>query len=291
MARERTGRQRVVPARHRAAFAAALGVVVLAGFGALTGCKPKTPQCRPESVEWGVQLAIQASNTINLDAEGRSLPTVVRLYQMRGELASEDIDFESLWEAEKAQDLGAKFLSVEELTVRAESDDVRMMPLENDATHILAAALFREPVGTTWFGTYEIPRRHPEVVCSKAPKTKEYPNPCFFVYLDRNSVGAGPAPPSGYEIDPLLQCAPLGVVPAEPDEGNKKWWKRKKKKVDENVQDPLRANDVNTPRTPQTPQTPQPRTPQTPQTPRSPQVPKAPSKPQGPQAPTLPKPN
>lgn len=264
-------------------FALASTCLLLAG-----GCKKKAPSCKPESVEWGVQLAIQTSRTINLDDEGQSLPTVIRLYQMRGELAAEDVDFRSLWESEKPEDLGENFLTVEELTVRADSNDVRMLPLETDATHIMAAALFREPVGTTWFGTYEIPRRHPEVVCDRAPGTKEYPDPCFFVFLDRNSVGAGPTPPSGYQLDSGLQCAPLGVVPRDKDESDRKWWQRKKK-VDDNVEDPLRANDVDTPKSPQTPQTPKTPQPKTPQTPKTPSKPQAPTKPDAPKAPKFPK--
>jgi type VI secretion system protein VasD len=273
-------------AARTAAIGAALGGVGLAG-----GCKKKEPSCKPESVEWGVQLAIQTSGTINLDEQGQSLPTVVRLYQMRGELAAEDIDFRTLWEAEKPEDLGENFLSVEELTVRADSNDVRMLPLEGDATHMMAAALFREPVGSTWFGTYEIPRRHPEVVCDRAPGTKEYPDPCFFVFLDRNSVGAGPTPPSGYQLDPSLQCAPLGVVPRDKDEeSSKKWWKRKKKKTEDALDDPLKSKEIDKkmPKTPQTPRTPQPKTPQTPRTPNLPQKPQAPNMPK-PQAPTVPK--
>lgn len=195
---------------------------------AVIGCK-KEETCNPGEVEWGVQLLIEASSMINPDANGEALPTVVRLYQIRGEIVLDNLDFATIWQSEDPKDLGDGFLAVEELTIYPGQNDKRLVPIESQATHIVATGWFREPLGNTWYASYEIPRRHPDVVCKKAPESKVYPNPCFYALLDRSAVTGGPTPPAGFQIDGTVQCAPLGVVLGD-DDGGKKKKKRKKKK-------------------------------------------------------------
>ena len=195
-----------------------------------SGCK-KEPTCRPEAIEWSVQLALGASQTINPADDGSALPTSVRLIQLRGDLAADDLDFRALWESEKASDLGESYLGYEELIVYPGQPHLRTLPLEEDATHIVAAGLFREPVGTTWYTVYEIPKRHGDVVCAKAPESKRYPDPCFFVYLDRATMAGGETPPPGLVPDSSLECAPLGVV-IEEDGDKRKGRRRRKNDID-----------------------------------------------------------
>jgi len=216
---------------------AALACTLLLG----TACKIEETSCRPESVEWSVQLALGASNSINPADDGSALPTSVRLIQLKGDLVADDLDFRALWESEKASDLGESYLAYEELIVYPGQPHLRKLPLEEDATHIVAAGLFREPVGTTWYTVYEIPRKHPNVVCAKAPESKEYPDPCFFVYLDRATMAGGETPPPGLVPDSRLQCAELGVV-IEEDGGKKK--RRRRRKTDVDLDDPLRSKDI-----------------------------------------------
>ena len=168
---------------------------------------------------------------INPDANGEALPTVVRLYQIRGEIVLDNLDFATIWESEDPKDLGDGFLAVEELTIYPGQNDKRLVPIESQATHIVATGWFREPLGNTWYASYEIPRRHPDVVCKKAPESKVYPNPCFYALLDRSAVTGGPTPPAGFEIDGTVQCAPLGVVLGDDDGG------KKKKKEEEEKED------------------------------------------------------
>lgn len=249
---------------------------------ATLACKPKEQSCDPGQIEWGVQLQIQASQLINPDPNGEPLPTVVRFYQVKGELAMDDLDFATLWQSDDPKQLGERFLSAEEMTIFPGQQDQRLLPVEKDATHIIAAAWFREPLGNTWFGTYEIPRRHPEVVCSEAPESHLYPNPCVYVLLDRSLVSGGATPPPGFTVQAGVKCAPLGVVPGPKD-------KKKKKKKKGKLGSPDDLLEQNTPKTPDPtkpslPDTPKPNLPQQPSVPERPPV-EAPSRPTMPSAP------
>lgn len=241
-------------------------------------CK-KEESCNPGQVQWGVQLLIDATNMINPDTNGEALPTVVRLYQVRGEIVLDNLDFSTVWESEDVKALGEGFLAVEELTIYPGQNDQRLLPIESDATHIVATGWFREPLGTTWFGSYEIPLRHPDVVCKKAPESRIYPNPCFYVLLDRSAIAGGATPPSGFETSAPTQCAPLGVVVEEGDGKKKK--KKKKKKGRPELEDPLRsgAEDRAEDARPQLPDSPPRDVPSRPtiDTPQLPDTPSAPS--------------
>jgi type VI secretion system VasD/TssJ family lipoprotein len=284
----------------RFAFSCLLAVAV-ALVALVSACKPQPPSCQPDSVKWGLQLALQASETINPTDAGQSLPTVVRVFQTRGELAFDDLDFEALWKVTKASELGESFLGMEELTLFPEQSELRKVPVESDATHVLAAALFREPAADTWFTSYELPQNHGEVVCAKEPKTKQYPEPCFYVRLDRNSLEGGATPPAGYQVDGQLRCAPLDVVLA-PEEAKTEREKRKerrqarrqKRKGIGEEPDALQkqldgASGPEVPETPTTPEVPDPKLPKTPELPKTPKAPELPKAPKAPKAPELPK--
>ena len=249
---------------------------------ALGGCK-REDTCKPENVKWEVRLSVGSSDMINPNGEGTALPTMVRIYQLRGDLAVEDLDFSTVWASEKPEDLGEAFLGVEELTVYPDRAEQKSLPLEDGVTHMVATGLFREPAGNTWYTVYEVPQMHSEVVCSKAPVTHEYPDPCFYLYLDRNALSGGPVPPPGFVQGENVTCAPLGVVPEPKDKKKKRRrWKDRNK---QELEDPLKTKEVEKkiPKTPETPQTPQ--TPQLPQTPDAPQLPNKPTTPSAPKLP------
>ncbi len=209
-------------------------MLVIASATLAGACKKKEePTCSPDSVEWRMQLALQSSKNINPTDDGESLPTVIRVFQLRGELAIDNIDFDSLWEAEEPEALGESFLSMEEITMYPDKTEVRELPVEADATHVLAAGLFRKPASTSWYTSYEIPVEHPDVVCSKAPVDKVYPNPCFYLFLDRSVLEGGATPPSGYELQAGLSCAPLGVSIAPEEDDKTKRKKRRQKRREE----------------------------------------------------------
>lgn len=260
-------------------------ILALPLLSVLGACKPDTPSCQPSEVEWGVQMLIEASAMINAGRDGQALPTVVRLYQVRGELVLDELDFDTVWAAEDTKALGDGFISVEEMTLYPGQRDQRVLPVESEATHIIAAAWFREPMGNTWFTSYEIPRRHPEVVCDRAPENRVYPNPCLYVLLDRSLTSGGATPPSGFTLVAGVQCAPLGVVPGTAKADGKKK-KKKKRKTPGLPQGPDTQGAPQTPSMPQAPSVPQ--APSMPQTPSLPSAPSGPAPPSGPSAPSPP---
>ena len=275
-----------------------LVAALVVGLASAGGCKQEGPTCEPKSVTWGLQLALQASDRVNPTDEGESLPTVVRVFQLRGDIAIEDLEFDALWKAEKAEELGESFLTMEELTLFPSQAELRKLPVEAEATHVLAAGFFRKPASDTWYTTYELPTNHGDIVCAKAPTTKQYPEPCFFARLDRNGIEGGATPPAGFEQDESLQCAPLGVVlqPTEQDERSKRKERRKKRRQERRGEGVPEADDLQKqldgaadkiPETPETPDTPT--MPKTPQLPKTPELPKTPNLPDAPKAPTTPK--
>ncbi|MBV1862472.1 MAG: type VI secretion system lipoprotein TssJ [Nannocystaceae bacterium] len=255
---------------HHLVSLVSLGVLV-----SVSGCKQEEPTCEPDSVEWGISLVIGAGERVNPNEQGDPLPTMVRIYQLRGELAAEDVDSTKLWASEKAEDLGEDFLSVDELILAPEANENRTIALKEDATHLMAAGLFRESVGTSWYTLYEIPRRHPESVCARDPVGKNIPDPCFFVYLDRSEVSGGEMAPSGFEVEGV-SCAPLGPPP-KPEPKRRKF--RDRKKLDEDLDDPLRTKELDekTPKKPGMPSGPD--TPSRPSTPSKGDLPSAPKRP------------
>ncbi|MCA9654844.1 MAG: type VI secretion system lipoprotein TssJ [Myxococcales bacterium] len=269
----------------------------------VVACKPKDePTCDPGSVDWKLQLAIQSTKNINPTDDGESLPTVVRVFQLRGELAIDSLDFDKVWAAEEVDELGESFIRMEELTMFPDKNEVRAIPVEAEATHVVAAALVRKPAATSWFTSYEIPVQHPQVVCAKAPVNKVYPNPCFYMLLDRNVLDGGATPPAGYQVDGKLQCAPLGVAPV-PDEDDKtkrkrerrekrkarqQKWKERFRKTEDAPDDIERQLDKSTPDVPGKDKLPKTDLPDGPKLP-DPKVPD-PELPDAPSAPELPKP-
>lgn len=243
---------------------------------ALVGCKDdEKPTCEPDSVEWGISLVAGAGKRVNPNDDGEPLPTVVRIYQMRGELAAEGVTPTEMWESEKAEDLGEDFLAVDELTLVPDSRDIRTIPLKEETTHLMAAGLFRETVGTTWYTIYEVPRRHPENVCARDPVGKDIPDPCFFVFLDRSEVSGGEMPPAGFQAE-NVQCAPLGPPP-KPEEKKRRKWRDRKKLDEKELDDPLKSKEIEEKTT----------APEMPSAPEAPSKPEVPSKPSAPKAPDV----
>jgi len=230
----------------------------------LVGCKEERPPCEPDTVKWGVSLVIGAGTRVNPNDEGEALPTVVRVFQMRGELAAEDIDPEQVFEVEKAEELGEDFLAFDELLMAPSSSDLRTIPLKEEATHLMAAGLFRQTLGRTWYTLYEIPRQHADSVCARDPVGKDIPDPCFFVFADRSEVSGGEVPPPNFGAEGV-QCAPLGPPPKVDKKKGRRL--RRRKDIDEELEDPLRTKDIEE------------KTPDRPTLPDAPQAPKRPDAP------------
>jgi len=127
----------------------------LACFALCFGCssppapvvtKPEPPSCPvPDSV----QLEIEASDRVNQDENGRSLPTRLRLYQLADISRLQSAAFEDMWSHAKAT-LAETSVSDEELVVYPGQVAVQRFKRDPRADYIVGVAIFREPQGEAW---------------------------------------------------------------------------------------------------------------------------------------------
>lgn len=118
------------------------------------GCASAPPSCK---VPGRVELEVEASDTVNLDDEGRALPTHLRLYQLSDLHALRTASFDDLWyRADEA--LGPAV--VEPVVARVLYPGqiiVEQMDRNDAADYLVAVAGFRKPVGTAWQTVNEWP--------------------------------------------------------------------------------------------------------------------------------------
>jgi type VI secretion system protein VasD len=117
------------------------------------GCAGATPTCK---VPKAVELEIETSDRVNADAEGRSLPTVVRVYQLTDLSVLQMSSFEDIWEHAK-ETLGAALVAVEEFTTYPGQVVVRHFDRDEKADFVVGMAIFRNPVGSAWRTIQEFP--------------------------------------------------------------------------------------------------------------------------------------
>jgi type VI secretion system protein VasD len=120
-------------------------IAIAAVFGAY-GCAGTMPTCK---VPTAVELEIETSDRVNRDDEGRSLPTLLRLYQVRDLSALQMSSFEDILEHAK-ETLGDTLLETDELTVYPGQVMVSRFERNEQADFVVGVAVFRNPVGTAW---------------------------------------------------------------------------------------------------------------------------------------------
>lgn len=229
-------------------------------------CKKKddTPSCNPEDhPAKKVRLVIQPTAAINPDESGAPLPTVLRFYQLNSDESVPLLDFRETWQKGK-EVFGDSFLAEEERQIYPDKPEIVEIEADPKATHILAVALFRQPIGVNWYRLWEVPRFHGDSVCVAERQKKTWADPCFYLLIDQSLVDGGHSPPPGFDVKKAsIECAgpPLKVKPPAPEPEKKKKKRKKLKK---------------------------PEAPKTPESPESPSAPEAPAKPEGPTAPEAP---
>lgn len=208
--------------------------VLLPSLLALAGCKKKEGEtCNPDEKGFKkVRVVVQSTEEINLDPEGTPRATSLRIYQLKGGRSLDvPLDFRQVWQDGKAA-FGDELLKEEELTIYPGKTEVFEIKPEGEATHFVAAAIFREPVGSAWYSEWEAPKFHGDSVCLAEAKKQTYEDPCFLVFMEGSQIDGGHKPPPGMDAKALpIACPPppLTVKPAPPDDGKKK--KKKKGKA------------------------------------------------------------
>jgi type VI secretion system protein VasD len=186
----------------------------LASALTLGACKNKKKDtCKPEDYTFKeISLYIQAARDLNLDEEGNPLPTVIRIYQLNGDLSTRSLEFTELWEDHEAA-LGDEYISDKEIQIYPDSAELIKVTPEAGARYILAFAAFQQPVGNTWFRVYEIPGTYGQQACEYKEEDKDpatLGEPCAYFYLERNQMDGGKNVPPGFDESKVEgTCTPL----------------------------------------------------------------------------------
>lgn len=125
-----------------------LAVILLA-----SACGGSVPPCKVPSA---VELEIESSDRVNRRESGESLPTVVRLYQLKNLSKLQMATFEDVWKRPE-ESLGSSLLETDELTIFPGQIMVVQTERNSEADYLVGAAIFRNPVGQSWRTIQEWP--------------------------------------------------------------------------------------------------------------------------------------
>lgn len=144
----------MAPTPRATRLASVLAAVTLAVLiGACGGGATSALRCRAPRT---MKAIVQTSDRLNLDDTGRSLATVLRLYQLKGIARFEGADFEEIWLQADAT-LEDELVKVEEVTLFPSERVTRSLELAADVAYVVAVALFRQPAGVSWRNIYQLP--------------------------------------------------------------------------------------------------------------------------------------
>lgn len=156
----------------------AVGVLML-----LCACASAPPPPPPPTT---VKVHLQASADVNPDGSGRPSPLVVRVYELRQDVAFRDADFFALYDHEK-QTLAADLLASQEYQLRP--GEARDFDFKEDPQmrFLMVAAAYRDLRNSQWRASFELP--HPA-----NKKVKKPPLIGLDINLARAGVSITPHP-------------------------------------------------------------------------------------------------
>ena len=148
---------------------------------AFSGCggTPVRPSCDiPESGN----LIVQGTDRVNPDTQGRSLPTIVRVFQLSGLGSLETASFDEMWRSPE-DTLGDTLIAMDEFTYYPagprETPPALRRTFERDpaANFIVGMAIVRRPAGVSWRSVIELPYPASELACAAQQVDPEEPPP------------------------------------------------------------------------------------------------------------------
>lgn len=123
------------------------------GAGGLIGCAGPGPTCPVPSK---VELEIETSDRVNRDEAGESLPTILRLHQLRDLSRLQRATFEDLWRSPE-EVLGDTLVRSDQLTMFPGQVAVSRFQRDEKADYLVGVAIYRQPVGQSWRTIQEWP--------------------------------------------------------------------------------------------------------------------------------------
>lgn len=145
-----------------------------------------TPATPPPLASARVQVLVQAGPALNLGDDGQPWPTAWTLYQLRADPEGDDrepLDVAAVL-ADPAAALGELVVDAQAHTAFPATATRFVVTLAPEATHLLALARFREPLGDASYLVFPVPRTA---------------SPCFYLGLDRSELDGGAFPPPGFD--------------------------------------------------------------------------------------------
>jgi type VI secretion system protein VasD len=178
--------------------ASCLSIAVLATGALSYACtsNPAPPAKEPERCKLQIlNMTILASSRLNPTEYGEARPVQLRLYQMKTDARFNFAEFQDVWKNDQKA-LGDDMVAMQELSIYPESRTEVRFERDESALNVVAAALFRNPSGRTWWSSFELPPPPGKGDCSMNCKDGSCDggtplNPHYVVWLDGTRVDDG----------------------------------------------------------------------------------------------------
>jgi len=131
-------------------------LIVAAAVGSACGLFRSKPAEGGEPME----IEIAAADRLNPDERGDSLPTAIRIYQLKSAARLEGAEFEQIYGAAQ-ETLGPDLIRVEEFTLLPGEKLRRRFERDRSARVLALVAIVRRPTGNSWRALADLPPRGP----------------------------------------------------------------------------------------------------------------------------------
>ncbi len=146
-----------------AVFAATITSFGCGGAASPPPQAPEPQECAPQNVA----MTIVASPGVNPSDDGKARPVQVRVYQLKADARLLEASFESVWKADKTT-FGDDLVKVDEFSVYPDTRTEATFERDPAAKFVAAIALFRNPLGRSWWTDYELGSQPPKGQCLPA---------------------------------------------------------------------------------------------------------------------------
>jgi len=162
----------------------------------LGACSNNAPVKEPEKCKLQIiSAAVISSPYINPTPEGEPRPVQLRLYQLKSDTSFLNASFERIWKEDK-EALGEDLVKVEEFPVYPDSRTELKFERQEPAQFLMAAGLFREPKGRSWYASFELPPPPNAGACAAKCTAGQCDagaetNPKFYIWVEDTRVVDG----------------------------------------------------------------------------------------------------
>jgi len=136
-----------------------LGTTLVVAVGGLASACTSTPPPvkTPEKCKLQIiNMTILASNRLNPTEFGEPRPVQLRIYQVKSDARFNFAEFDEIWKNDQ-KTLGEDYVAMQQLSIYPDSRTDVKFERDESALNIVAAALFRNPSGRTWWASFELP--------------------------------------------------------------------------------------------------------------------------------------